>query len=140
MYTYHISSNNSRGRLLFFVHKKAVIIRGIALSILFYYKKMITSNKLNIGFLSVPTNFQCLYLQRQSLNCYWSDLLDQTTLQLDSEGTKEREDSERSGGEGGGGSAVRLFLIFPSKRGNYSREAINQGTAISQGNMECVTG
>ena len=37
----------------------------------------------------------------------------------------------------GGGAIIRgrqLFLIFSSKRGDYSREAINQGTAIIQGN------
>ena len=28
----------------------------------------------------------------------------------------------------------RLFEIFPSKGGDYSREAINQGTAIIRGN------
>ena len=43
--------------------------------------------------------------------------LDQALLQLDREGTKEREDGER----GGGG-------------GDYSREAINRGTAIIRGN------
>ena len=44
-------------------------------------------------------------------------MLDQIPLQLYKEGTKEREDEER----GGGG-------------GDYSREAINRGTAILQGN------
>ena len=29
----------------------------------------------------------------------------------------------------------RLFLIFQSKRGNYSREAIDRGMAIIRGNM-----
>ena len=27
-----------------------------------------------------------------------------------------------------------MFLIFPSKGGDYKREVINQGTAIIQGN------
>ena len=39
---------------------------------------------------------------------------------------------------GGGGGAIirgrRLFLIFSSKGGDYSREAINRGTAIIRGN------
>ena len=63
-------------------------------------------------------------------------MLDQIPLKLDREGIKEREDDEK--GCGGGGAAIirerRLFLIFPSKGGDYSREAINRGTAIIQGN------
>ena len=47
------------------------------------------------------------------MNHHWSVLLDQIALQLDREGMKERENGER----GGGG-------------GDYSRKAINQGTAI----------
>ena len=39
---------------------------------------------------------------------------------------------------GGGGVAIikerLLFQIFPSNGGNYSREAIDQGTAIIRGN------
>ena len=38
----------------------------------------------------------------------------------------------------GGGAIIwerQLFQIFPSKGGDYSREAINQGTAFIQGNM-----
>ena len=44
-------------------------------------------------------------------------------------------------GVGGGGgrlfkeTIIKTFLIFPSNGGVYSREAINQGTAIIQGNM-----
>ena len=42
------------------------------------------------------------------------------------------------GGGGGGAAAIirgrRLFLIFPSKGGDYSREAINRGAAIIPGN------
>ena len=37
----------------------------------------------------------------------------------------------------GGGGIIRgrqLFQIFPSKGGDYLREAINRGTAIIQGN------
>ena len=75
--TYRISSNNNRGRLFLFSHQKGainrgkVIIRGRrffqillsesrALNILFYFplnQKIITSNKLNMGFLSVPNLF-----------------------------------------------------------------------------------
>ena len=66
---YHISLNDSWGRLFLFPLQKGVIIRGRqlfqilltgshALNILFYYssesKKIITSNKPNMGFLSVP--------------------------------------------------------------------------------------
>ena len=69
---YRSSSNNSRGPLLFFPHKKGAIIRGKrlfqtlltgshALNIFFYYpiKPKIdqSSNKLNMGFLSVPSLF-----------------------------------------------------------------------------------
>jgi len=68
------SSNNSRGRLSFFLHKKGAIISwkaiiggmqlfqilltgSCATNILFIFplnQKLITSNKLNMGFLSVP--------------------------------------------------------------------------------------
>ena len=89
---------------------------------MFYYpiklkKKKITSNKLNMSFLSVPNlvslfNIQCQYPRRQSLNRHWSVLLDQTPLQLDREGIKEREGGKR----GGGGR-------------------LSEGMAIIQGNM-----
>ena len=47
-------------------------------------------------------------------------LLDQSALQLDREGIKERENGERGEGGGGGGRWAiirrrRLFQIFPSK-------------------------
>ena len=62
-------------------------------------------------------------------------MLDQIPLQLDREGIKEREDGER----GGAGTIIRgrrLFQIFLSKErgGDYSREAINRGTAVIQRN------
>ena len=61
---------------------------------------------------------------------------DHIALKLDREGIKGREKSKR--GERGGGGAIirerRLFQIFPSNGGNYSREAIDQGTAIIRGN------
>ena len=47
------------------------------------------------------------------MNHHWSVLLDETPLQLDREGIKEREDGERGGvGIIQGG---RLFSILPSK-------------------------
>ena len=49
--------------------------------------------------------------------------MDQIPLQLDREGIKEREDGERDGG-GGIIRGRQLFQIFPSKGGDYSREAI----------------
>ena len=84
-------------------------------------------------FLSVPNLVP--WLNIQSLNRHWSVLLDQIPLQLDREGIKEREDGER----GGAGTIIRgrrLFQIFLSKEGggDYSREAINRGTAVIQGN------
>ena len=48
--------------------------------------------------------------------------MDQIPLQLDREGIKERDDGERGWG--------RLFQIFPSKEGDFSREAVNRGPAI----------
>ena len=135
---HRISSNNSRGRLFHFsqhkgaiIQRKAIDIRGRRLfqifltrssalnicSIIPLNQKIITSNQLNMGFLSV-SNFSGSLINFQSLNRHWSLLLDQIPLQLDREGIKEREDDER-GGEGGG----RLF-----------REAINRGTAIIRGN------
>ena len=49
---------------------------------------------------------------------------------------KEREDGERGGGAGTIIRGRRLFQIFLSKEGggDYSREAINRGTAVIQGN------
>ena len=53
-------------------------------------------------------------------------------------GREKSKRGERGGGGGGGGVAIirerRLFQIFPSKGGKYSREAIDQGTAIIRGN------
>ena len=60
--------------------------------------------------------------------------MDQTSLQLGKERIKER-------GEGGGGHYLReaIILYIPVSGGggaeDFSREAINQGTAIIQGNM-----
>ena len=59
---------------------------------------------------------------------------DHIALKLDREGIKGREKSKR--GERGGAiiRERRLFQIFPSNGGNYSREAIDQGTAVIRGN------
>ena len=62
----------------------------------------------------------------QSLNCHWSVLLDQISLQLDRKGMKEREVEER-----------RVQLLFEG--GDYfkyyhQRGAIIRGTAIIRGN------
>ena len=56
---------------------------------------------------------------------FWS--LVRIPLQLDREGIKERE-VKMAIGVGGGG---RLFSIFPSKGGYYSRETINRGNTVS---------
>ena len=47
------------------------------------------------------------------------------------EGIKEREDGERGGLINRG---RRIFLMFPSKGADCSREAINRGTANVLGN------
>ena len=71
-----------------------------------------------MNFLSVPNlvslfNIQCQYPQRQSLNRHWSVLLDQTPLQLDREGIKEREGGKRGGGGrlSGGMAIIRGNMV-----------------------------
>ena len=62
---------------------------------------------------------------------------DHIALKLDREGIKGREKSKRGERRKGGGAIIRerrLFQIFPSNGSNYSREAIDQGTAIIRGN------
>ena len=65
---------------------------------------------------------------------------DHIALKLDREGIKGREKSKRGERGGGGGgrdgdySREAIFQIFPSNGGNYSREEIDQGTAIIRGN------
>ena len=61
------------------------------------------------------------------MNRHRSVLLDQILLQLDREEIKEREDSEIGGEEEGD-----YFKYFPSKRGDYSREAINRTAIIRE--------
>ena len=58
------------------------------------------------------------WINFQSLNHHSSVLLDQIPLHLYKVGIKERKDDERGGGGGD----------------YYSREAINRGTAVLQGN------
>ena len=73
----------------------------------------------------------------QSLNRHSSVLLDQILLQLDREGIKERENGEM-GGEGGGGRLLEegdYFKYFPSKGGDYSREAINRTAIIRENTL-----
>ena len=60
-------------------------------------KKIITSNKLNMGF-QICSKFGSL-INSQSLNYRWSVLLDQIPLQSDMKGIKEREDGERGGSD-----------------------------------------
>ena len=63
-------------------------------------------------------NFQCQYLRYQNLiELSLIILLDQTPLQVDREGIREREDGER-GREWAYIRGRRLSSIFPSKRGN----------------------
>ena len=72
----------------------------------------------------------------QSLNRHSSVLLDQILLQLDREGIKERENGEMGGG--GGGRLLEegdYFKYFPSKGGDYSREAINRTAIIRENTL-----
>ena len=58
--------------------------------------------------------------------------MDQIPLQLDREGIKEREDGE--GGRLFQGAIISNISIKGGGGGDYSREAINRGTAIIRGN------
>ena len=112
---FNISSNINKGRLFLCSLQKGqtiwgnAIIRGRRLfhilltesrAINFCFiipldQKIITSNKLNMSFLSVP-NFSLIYFQ--TLNRHWSVFLDKIPLQLDKGGIKEREDGKRGRG------------------------------------------
>ena len=53
------------------------------------------------------------------------------------EGREGRKEEKMAGGANRGRlseGGARLFQIFPSKGGDYLREAINRGTAIIRGN------
>ena len=62
--------------------------------------------------------------------------MDQTPLQLEREGIKQRKGGERGGGGwwGGGEWAIirgrRIFSIFPPKGGDCLREALNEGRLL----------
>ena len=73
-------------------------------------------------------NIQCQYPRRQSLNCHWSVLLDQTPLQLDREGIKEREGGKRGGGGrlSEGGDYFQYFRL---------RGAIIRGRRLIEGRL-----
>ena len=60
-------------------------------------------------------------------------MLDQIPLKLDQEGIKERKAGKR-GGEEGDYSREAIVFNISIKGGDYSREVINRGTAIIQGN------
>ena len=85
-------------------------------------------------------NFQCQYPRRQSLNHHWSVLLHQTPLHLCllsniscQFSTWQRGDKrKRKWWEGLG--AIMLNISVKGGRGDYSREEIDQGTAIIRGN------
>ena len=85
-------------------------------------------------------NFQCQYPRRQSLNHHWSVLLHQTPLHLCllsniscQFSTWQRGDKrKRKWWEGL--EAIMLNISVKGGRGDYSREAIDQGTAIIRGN------
>ena len=133
---YHISSNNSRGRLFLFLHQKGVIIQwsrlfqilltgSHALTILFSYpikQKIITSNKTEHG-LFKRSKFGSL-INFRSLDRLWSVLLDLIPLQLDRKVIKERE-----GCRGGGGGEKDVGGV------DYSREAIILNISIRVGQL-----
>ena len=146
---YCISSNNIQGQLFLFLHQKGVnirakvIIRGRwlfqilltgsrVLNILFYYpinQKIITSNKLKMGFLSVPNLVPWLILRAR--NGHWWVLLDQIPLKLDQEELKERKAGKR-GGEGDDHSREAIIFNISIKRewlfkgGDYRIYSINR--------------
>ena len=137
---YHISSNNSRGRLFLFLHQKGVIIQwsrlfqilltgSHALTILFSYpikQKIITSNKTEHG-LFKRSKFGSL-INFRSLDRLWSVLLDLIPLQLDRKVIKERE-----GCRGGGGwrEGCRGGWLFEG--GDYFKYFHQSGAIIRGG-------
>ena len=62
-------------------------------------------------------------------------MLDQILLQLDREGIKERENGEIGGGGGLLLEEGDYFKYFPSKGGDYSREAINRTAIIRENTL-----
>ena len=133
-WNYRISSNNSQGRLFPFSRKKGAIIRGKAIisniaywkscpkDVLFFiFKKIITSNKLNMGFSSVPNLVPWLVFRAWIV----TDLAGSGTVSP-WQGGHKRERRHGEGDQGGGGGGVmrgrRLVQIFLSKGGDYSRK------------------
>ena len=92
-----------------------------------------------MSFLSAPNlvpwliNFQCQYFRRQ-LELSLISFAGSDSTSTWQEGDKRK----RRWWDGWGWEIIwgrRLFSIFLSKGGNFSREAINQGMAIIRGNM-----
>ena len=154
-----ISSNDSWEWLFLISPKKGRIIQGkeiirgrqcfqilltgsSTLNILFYYpikffKKKITSNKLNMSFLSVSNLVPCLIFSVNILGVRAWIVTGQFCwirlhFNLTGRGLKKEKVAR-----GEGWTIIwrrRLFSIFPSKGSDYMREAINRGTAIIGGN------
>ena len=93
-----------------------------------WIKKIITSNKLNMGFLSVPNLVPWLIFRAWIITDIV--LLDKISLQLDREVIKERQDGERVGGGGGqllkGGHYFKYF---------HQRGAIIWGRRLIEGRL-----
>ena len=126
-FTYRISSNNSRGRLFEGrrLYEGSEIISNIAhwkscpkYFVLFshWIKKIITSNKLNMGFLSVPNSVPWLIFIAWIVTdqFYWITL----HLHLTERGKRKRRWREETGRE--------AIILNTSVKGG----AINRGTAI----------
>lgn len=56
--------------------------------------------------------------------------MDQTPLQLEREGIKQRKGGERGGGKWAIIRGRRIFSIFPPKGGDCLREALNEGRLL----------
>ena len=133
-WNYRISSNNSQGRLFPFSRKKGAIIRGKAIisniaywkscpkDVLFFiFKKIITSNKLNMGFSSVPNLVPWLVFRAWIV----TDLAGSGTVSPWQGGHKrERRHGEGDQGGGGGGGG-----------GDYSRGAIISNISVKGGRL-----
>ena len=117
--SYHISSNNSQGRLFFFTQKGWQLFEGgdyfkwfslevvpleVFCFIVTWNQKTITSNKLNVGFLIVPNLVPWLIFRAW----FVTDQFCRVTFPFnnDREGIKEREDDVMGGG-GGEGVIIR---------------------------------
>ena len=90
-------------------------------------KKKISLNKLDMVFLSVPNLIPWLIYRAWIV----TDHLCWITLYFDREGTKGRWQEEWGGGYY---SREAIILNISMKGGDYSRQAIDRGTAIISGN------